>query len=68
MEEQFLEKEARFVLKAAQPGVSARELAWRYGLEELRDYIARSRKAIDKLRVSNLLQSDRVAKRSDEKV
>lgn len=50
VQEQFLQREAWFVLKAARPGVSARELARQYGLEELRDYIARSRTAIDKLR------------------
>lgn len=50
VQEQFLGKEAWFVLRAAQPGVSARQLARQYGLEELRDYIARSRKAINKLR------------------
>lgn len=50
VQEQFLEDEAWFVLRAARPGVSVRELARQYGLEELRDYIARSRKAIDKLR------------------
>jgi hypothetical protein len=42
-----LEREQWFVLRAAQPGVSARALARQYGLEELRDYIQRSRQAID---------------------
>jgi hypothetical protein len=32
------------------PGVSARALARAYGLEELRDYVARSRREIDALR------------------
>lgn len=39
-----------FVLKAKRPGVSTRELARQYGLEELRHYIDRSRVAIDKRR------------------
>ena len=48
--EKSLEREAWFVLKAKRAGVSARELASRYGLEELRDYIDRSRREIDRLR------------------
>ena len=48
--EKSLEQEAWFVLKAARPGVSARDLARQYGLEELCDYITRSRRAIDKRR------------------
>jgi predicted amidohydrolase len=48
--EKSLEQEAWFVLKAARPGISARALARQYGLEELRDYIARSRRAIDRRR------------------
>lgn len=39
-----------FVLKAKRPGVSARALAGQYGLEELRHYIERSRKGIDRHR------------------
>lgn len=39
-----------FVLKAKRPGVSARELAGKYGLEELQHYINRSRCEIDKCR------------------
>jgi hypothetical protein len=35
------------VLRAKRPGVSARELARQYGMEELRDYLDRSRRAID---------------------
>jgi predicted amidohydrolase len=50
VQEQHLKMEQWFVLKAARPGVSARELAGQYGMEELRHYIARSRVAIDKLR------------------
>ncbi len=49
-QEQHLKMEQWFVLKAARPGVSARELAGQYGLVELRHYIARSRASIDKLR------------------
>lgn len=49
-EELFMEREQWFVLKAKQPNISARGLARRYGLEELRDYLARSRREIDKLR------------------
>ncbi len=45
-----LEKEQWFVLRTKQAGVSARELAKRYGLEELRDYLARSRREINKRR------------------
>jgi len=49
-QEQWLDREQWFVLRATQPGVSARELARQYGMEELRDYIARSRRDIDTLR------------------
>jgi hypothetical protein len=48
--EKWLEMEAWFVLKAKRPGVSARQLARQYGLEELRHYINRSRCEIDKCR------------------
>lgn len=47
---EYLEREAWFVLRARRPGVSARELARQYGLEELRDYIDRSRREIDAMR------------------
>jgi predicted amidohydrolase len=50
VQEQHLLMEQWFVLKAARPGVSARELAGQYGMEELRHYIAHSRVSIDKLR------------------
>ncbi len=50
MQEQFLLREQWFVLRAKRPGVSARALAKQYGLEELRDYKARSRQAIDRIR------------------
>ena len=38
-----LERDEWFVLKAKRPGVSARELARSYGLEELLDFISHSR-------------------------
>src|SRR5262249_6296056 len=47
---EYLEREAWFVLGARRPGVSVRELARQYGLEELRDYIDRSRREIDGMR------------------
>lgn len=49
-QEKWLRLEQWFVLKAKRPGISARELARQYGLEELPHYIARSRAGIDKLR------------------
>jgi predicted amidohydrolase len=49
-QEQFLVREEWFVLKATRPSVSARALAAEYGLEELRDYIHRSRRAINEMR------------------
>ena len=48
--EQTLRLEQWFVLRAKRQGISARELAASYGLEELRDYKARSQQAIDKMR------------------
>lgn len=48
--EKWMEMEAWFVLKAKRPGVSARQLARQYGLEELPHYINRSRCEIDKCR------------------
>jgi predicted amidohydrolase len=50
MQEKSLTLEEWFVLKAKRPGVSARELARQYGLEELRHYIDRSRSGIDERR------------------
>jgi predicted amidohydrolase len=50
IEEKWLPLEGWFILKAKRPGVSARELAQLYGLEELRHYINRSRCEIDKCR------------------
>ena len=49
-EEKWMPLEGWFVLKAKRPGVSARELAREYGLEELRHYLNRSRCEIDKCR------------------
>jgi predicted amidohydrolase len=48
--EKWLPMEGWFLLKARRPGVSVRELARKYGLEERRPYINRSRCEIDKLR------------------
>lgn len=48
--ESHLLREQWFVLKARRPGVSARALARQYGLEELRDYVNRSRREIDAMR------------------
>ena len=50
LQEKWLPMEGWFVLKAKRPGISARELARGYGLEELRHYINRSRCEIDKCR------------------
>jgi predicted amidohydrolase len=49
-QETWMPLESWFVLKAKRPGVSARELARQYGIEELRHYMDRSRIEIDKLR------------------
>jgi beta-ureidopropionase len=46
-QEKWMRLEQWFVLKAKRPGVSARKLAKQYGLEELRDYLDRSRRSID---------------------
>ena len=50
--EQVLPLEQWFVLRAKRPGVQARTLAAAYGLEELRDYKARSRRDIDDMRAA----------------
>lgn len=47
MQEKYMEREAWCVLRATKPGISARALARQYGMEELRDYLARSRHQID---------------------
>jgi predicted amidohydrolase len=49
-QEQWLKLEQWFVLRSKRPGVSARELARTYGMEELRHYLDRSRVAIDQRR------------------
>lgn len=49
-QEKWMELEQWFVLKAKRPGVSVRELAKQYGLEELRHYLDRSRRSIDERR------------------
>jgi predicted amidohydrolase len=48
--ERSLPREEWFVLRAKRAGVSARALAREYGLEELRDYLSRSRREIDQMR------------------
>ena len=48
--EKWLPMEGWFLLKAKRQGVSARELARQYGLEERRPYLNRCRCDIDKLR------------------
>jgi predicted amidohydrolase len=50
IEEKYMELDGWFVLKARRPGVSARELATSYGMEELREFISRSRRLIDERR------------------
>lgn len=50
--EKTLDREQWFVLRAKQPGVSARKLAEFYGLEELRDYVSRSRNEFAKRRAT----------------
>jgi predicted amidohydrolase len=49
--EQWLEREQWFVLRSPDPDVSARALAREYGLEELRDYKARSCRQLHEMRV-----------------
>jgi hypothetical protein len=53
VEETFYPREHWFVLKSNREGVSARDLARQYGLEELRDYKARSQRQIDDIRASH---------------
>jgi predicted amidohydrolase len=45
-------REQWFILRAKRTGVSARDLAREHGLEELRDYIDRSRREINQMRVA----------------
>jgi predicted amidohydrolase len=56
-QEQWLRLEQWFVLRAKSPGVSARDLARTYGLEELRHYLDRSRVAIDQRRGRELAKT-----------
>ena len=49
-QEKWLPMEGWFILRAKRAGVSARELARQYGLEELRHYLNRSQCEIDKCR------------------
>ena len=55
-ESHFL-REQWFILKAKRPGVSVRALAREYGLEELRDYVNRSRCQIDEMRARQAVES-----------
>ena len=55
----WLDREQWFVLQATKPSVSARALAKQYGLEELRDYLSRSRREIDQRRGRALADSSR---------
>jgi predicted amidohydrolase len=56
-QEKWLRLEQWFVLKAKRPGVSARDTAHEYGLEELRHYLDRSQVAIDKRRGQEIAES-----------
>jgi predicted amidohydrolase len=49
-QEKWLKLEQWFVLRAKRPGVSAKELAAKYEIEELRHYLDRSRVSIDQRR------------------
>jgi len=48
-------REQWIILKSKRAGVSARALARQYGMEELRDYINRSRRDIDKMRADQAM-------------
>lgn len=48
--DKYIERDGWFVLRAKRPGVSARELARSYGLEELRDFIQHCRQIVDQRR------------------
>ena len=56
--ERCLPREEWFVLKARRAGVSVRALAQEYGLEELRDYLGRSRREIDRMRGAEIAARD----------
>jgi len=49
-QETWMDREQWFVLRSKRAGVLARALARQYGLEELRDYVDRSRRQIDQMR------------------
>jgi predicted amidohydrolase len=49
-QEKWMGLEQWFILRAKRPGISARDLAKQYGLEELRPYVDRSRRSIDERR------------------
>jgi predicted amidohydrolase len=49
-QELYMEREEGFVFRARRPGISVRETAKRYGMEELRDYQNRSRREINRMR------------------
>jgi predicted amidohydrolase len=49
-------REQWFILRAKRPGVSARGLAREFGLEELRDYVNRSRRQIDEMRARQVAE------------
>ena len=57
-QELFMELEQWFVLRAKRPGISARALARTYCLEELRDYLTRSRRSIDTMRAGPFTTPD----------
>jgi len=57
--ERTLDREGWFLLRAKRSGVSARELAREYGMEELRDYISRSLRQIDEIRGAPFVASPR---------
>jgi predicted amidohydrolase len=54
----MLTSEEWFVLSGRRDGVGVRDLARGYGLEEIRDYVRRSREAMDALRVGVQSQID----------
>ncbi len=49
-EDRWMDREQWFVLSATRPGVSARALAKNYGMEELKDYLVRSRREMNRRR------------------
>lgn len=54
----MLADEEWFVLSRRHDGIAVRDLASSYGLEEIRDYLRRSRKAMDELRTSPAVHLD----------